>query len=77
MISDDKIIGVFCKMDDFMKKYKIINKYALEESKSKIINGKRKSKMSDSYLNSLLPKKPNKILINSYLTKQLFKSNLR
>jgi len=36
MISDDKIIEIFCKIDNFMKEYdKIIDKYGLEESKSK------------------------------------------
>jgi len=54
MISDDKIIEIFCKIDDFMKEYdEILDKYGLEGSKSKKTR-KRKSKISDSEVMTIL-----------------------
>jgi len=54
MISDDKIIEIFCEIDDFMKEYdEILDKYGLEGSKSKKTR-KRKSKMSDSEVMTIL-----------------------
>ena len=54
MISDDKIIEIFCKIDDFMKEYdKIVNKYSLSNSNN-IKKRKRKFKMSDSEVMTIL-----------------------
>ncbi len=48
MSSDDKIIEIFCDIDDFMKEYdETIEKFSLTESKS-VKRRKRKSKMNDS-----------------------------
>lgn len=54
MVSDDKIIEIFCEIDDFMKEYdKIIDKYSLPHS-NKVKKRKRKSKMSDSEVMTIL-----------------------
>jgi len=54
MISEDKIIEIFCKIDDFMKEYdQIIDKYSLSHSNN-VKKRKRKSKMSDSEVMTIL-----------------------
>jgi len=54
MVSEDKIIEIFCKIDDFMKEYdKIIDKYSVAGS-NKVKKRKRKSKMSDSEVMTIL-----------------------
>ena len=54
MISEDKIIEIFCKIDDFMKEYdQVIEKFSLS-TPNKAKKRNRKSKMSDSEIMTIL-----------------------
>ena len=54
MISEDKIIEIFCKIDDFMKEYdQIVEQYSLS-TLNRVKKRKRKSKMSDSEVMTIL-----------------------
>jgi hypothetical protein len=54
MISDDKIIEIFCKIDDFMKEYdQIIEEYSLS-TPNNVRKQKRESKISDSEIMTIL-----------------------
>ena len=54
MILDDKIIEIFCKVDDFAKEYyQIIEKNSISDGKNKK-RRKRKSKMSESEVMTIL-----------------------
>ncbi|PRM91275.1 IS982 family transposase, partial [Aliarcobacter cryaerophilus] len=54
MISDTKIIEIFCNLDDFMKEFEtVLIKNSISES-SKVKKRKRKSKMSKSEVMTIM-----------------------